>query len=76
MEPKPRNSTLTKILGAKVVSELEDADPREAVKDMRGRNCLAHARRGVQDRTNCEFQLCLPYPNRVRTQRKDEHAFW
>lgn len=35
MEPKPRNSTLTKILGAKVVSELEDADPREAVKDMR-----------------------------------------
>lgn len=33
MEPKPRNSTLEKILGPKVASELEE--PREAVKDMR-----------------------------------------
>jgi hypothetical protein len=35
LEPKPRQSTLEKILGTKVAAELEDSDPREAVKDMR-----------------------------------------
>lgn len=35
MEPKTRPSTLEKILGAKVASDLEDSEPRDAVKDMR-----------------------------------------
>jgi hypothetical protein len=35
LEPKTRPSTLEKILGAKVASDLEDSEPRESVKDMR-----------------------------------------
>jgi hypothetical protein len=35
LEHKPRQSTLEKILGSKVAAELEESDPREAVKDMR-----------------------------------------
>jgi hypothetical protein len=35
LEPKPRNATLAKILGTQVANDLEDSEPRDAVKDMR-----------------------------------------
>jgi hypothetical protein len=68
LDHKARPSTLEKILGARVASELEDSEPRESVKDMRA--AIASPMLDVVFKSGCIVSFSYAYLTQIEFDPK------